>query len=128
MLSTNESDEVLEETPDDADAIINDDEDNLICERNLNADNYRLCKAKTTHDAVLGKIGASIAKKTLTATEVPQLDTRSLNAKLDDVARTIDLDFSTILAEQIKDPVLATNRSWIRKEFSPEPKTPKIQQ
>ena len=35
---------------------------------------------------------------------------------------------STILAEQIKDPVLGTVRSWSRKEFSLEPKTPKIQQ
>ena len=35
---------------------------------------------------------------------------------------------STILAEQINDPVLATVRSCIRKETSPEPKTPKVQQ
>ena len=97
-LSTNETDEVLEETPDDADAIINDDEDNLMSEINLNADNYRHCKAKATHDTVLGKIDASLAKKTLTATEVPQLDTRSIIAKLDDVAKTVDLDVSTILA------------------------------
>ena len=35
---------------------------------------------------------------------------------------------STILAEKIKDPVLGTVRSWIRKGISPEPKTPDIQQ
>ena len=56
------------------------------------------------------------------------MDTKSLNAKLDDVAKTIDLDLSTILAEQINGPVLGTDRSWIRKETSPEPKTPEIQQ
>ena len=35
---------------------------------------------------------------------------------------------SAILAEQIKDPVLGTVRSWIQKGTSPEPKTPEIQQ
>ena len=87
-----------------------------------------MCKAKAAHDAVLGKIDASLAKKPLTINEAPHLDTKSLIAKLDDVAKTVDLDISTILAEQIKDPVLGTVRSWIRKGISPEPKTPEIQQ
>ena len=56
------------------------------------------------------------------------MDTKSLIAKLDDVAKTVDLDVSTILAEQYKDPMLGTVRSWIRKRISPEPKTPEIQQ
>ena len=76
----------------------------------------------------MGKIDASLAKKPLTANEAPQLDTKSLIAKLDEVAKTIHLDVSTILAEQIKDPILGTVRSWIRKGISPEPKTPEIQQ
>ena len=100
----------------------------FFCEINTHADSYRLCRAKTAHDAVLGKIDASLAKKPLTATEAPHLDTRSLIAKLDEVAKTIDLDVSTILAEQIKDPVLGTVRSWIRKRTSSEPKYPEIQQ
>ena len=87
-----------------------------------------MCKAKAAHDAVLGKIDASLAKKTLTVNEAPHLDTKSLIAKLDDVAKTVDLFISTFLAEQIKDPVLGTVRSWIRKGISPEPKTPEIQQ
>ena len=74
------------------------------------------------------KIDASLAKKPLTANEAPHLDTKSLIAKLDEVAKTIDLDVSTILAVQIKDPVLGTVRSWLRKRISPEPKTPEIQQ
>ena len=45
-LSTNEGNDVLHEPSDDTAAIINDDEDNLICE--IIADNYRLCKAKPT--------------------------------------------------------------------------------
>ena len=128
-LSTNGDDDALTEAYDnDDDPIINDDEDNFICGVNTHADRYRLCKAKAAHDAVFGKIDASLAKKTLTATEAPHLDTKSLIAKLDEVAKTIDLDVSTKLAEQIKDPVLGTVRSWIRKGTLPEPKDPEIQQ
>ena len=87
-----------------------------------------MCKTKAAHDAVLGKFDTSLSKKPLTATEAPHLDTNYLIAKLDDVAKVIDLDVSTILAEQIKDPVLGTVRSWIRKRISAEPKTPEIQQ
>ena len=76
----------------------------------------------------MGKIDASLAKKPLTATEAPHLETKSLIAILDDIAKTVDLDVSTIQAEQIKDPVLRTIRSWIRKGSSPEPKFPEIQQ
>ena len=54
------------------------------------------------------------------------MDTKSLIGRLDEVAKTIALDVSTI--QQIKDPVLGTVRSWIRKGISPEPKDPKIQQ
>ena len=98
-LNTNEDDDALAEPHDDDDnPIIDDDEDNFIGEINTHADRYRLCKAKAAHDAVLGKIDASSAKKPLTATEAPHLDTKSFIAKLDEVAKTIDLDVSTILA------------------------------
>ena len=128
-LNTSEDDNTFEETYDnEGDAAVVDDEDNVICEMNTHANPYRLCKAKAAHDAVFGKIDASLAKKPLTANEVPHLDTKSLIAKLDDVAKTVDLDVSTILAEQIKDPVLGTVRSWIRRGISPDPKTPEIQQ
>ena len=127
-LNTNEDDDVIDELPDDAEAITDDDEDNIICEINTHVDHYRLCKARASHDAVLGKIDASLAKKPLTAIEAPHIGTKSLIAKLDEVAKTIDLHLSTILAEQIKDPLLGTVRSWIRKRISPEPKTPEIQQ
>ena len=56
------------------------------------------------------------------------MDTKSLIAKLDDVARNIDPDVSTLLAEQIKDPVIGTVRSWNRKTTSTETKDPEIQQ
>ena len=127
-LNTNEDDDVLDELPDDVDANTDDDEENIIFEINPNADNYRLCKTKAAHDAVLGKIDASLGKKPLTATEAPHLDTKSLIAKLDEVAKTIDLDVSTILAEQIKDPVLGIVRSWLHKGISPEAKSPETQQ
>ena len=40
----------------------------------------------------------------------------------------MDLDVSTILAEQIKDPVRGTVRSWVRKKISLDVKSPEIQQ
>ena len=126
-LNTNEDDDVLDKLPEDGSAIIYDDEDNLKCAVKLNTGNHRLCRAKEEHDAILGKIDAYLAKKTLIATEAPHLDTEALIAKLDGVAKTVDLDVSTILAEQIKKPVLGTARSWIRKGSSPKPKTLEFQ-
>ena len=126
--NTNEDDDALVESHDaDDNPIIDDAEDNFICGINTHADRYRLCKAKAAL-VVLGKIDASLAKKPLTATEAPHLDNKSLIAKLDEVAKTNDLDVSTILAEQNEDPVLGTVRSWIRKGTLPEPKDPEIQQ
>ena len=48
--------------------VTDDVEDKPICEMNVNADNYRLCNAKSAHDTVLRKTDASLAMKTLTAT------------------------------------------------------------
>ena len=86
-LNTSEDDNAFDETYDnEGDAAAVDDEDNLICEKNTHAEHYRWCKAKAAHNAVLGKIDASLAKKPLTVNEAPHLDTKSLIAKLDDVA------------------------------------------
>ena len=71
-LNTNEDDDTLDELhDDDDDAIIDDDEGNLICEINTHANLYRLCKTKAAHEAVLGKIDTSLAKKPLVAREAP---------------------------------------------------------
>ena len=61
-LNTDEDDDALGELPDDVDGITDDDEHDLICEINTHADQYRLSKTKTAHDAVLGKIDASLAR------------------------------------------------------------------
>ena len=122
-LNTNADNVALDELPDDAGEIPDDNENNPLCEMNLNA-NYRLRKGKTAHDAVLRKIDAPLAKKTLTTTEAPHLDTKALITKLDDVAKRVDLEVSTVLAEQIKYPVLGTVRSSLRKGTSPEVKSP----
>ena len=128
-LNTNEDDNAFDETQVDKDDATTDyDDDNLICEINTHANHYRLCKAKAAQGAVLRKIDASLARKPLTANETPHLDTKSLIAKLDDAAKTVDLDVSTILAEQIKDPVFGTVRSWLCRGISPEAKSPDIQQ
>ena len=92
------------------------------------ADNYRLCTAEAAHNIVLGKNDDSLAMMALTATESPHLDTNPLIEKPDDVAKTVNLDISWILAEQIKDRVLETVRSGIRKGISPATKSPDIQQ
>ena len=110
-MNTNEDKVSLGKLHDaDEDAITHDGEDILICGISTHADHYRLRKAKAAHDAILGKIDGALAKKTLAATEAPHLDTKSIMAKLDDIAKKIDLDVSTILAEQIKDLVLRTVR------------------
>ena len=70
-LTTNDDDDALDELSEDNGKVADDDEENLLCEINTHADHYRLCKAKAAHDAVLGKFYASLAKKTLTATEAP---------------------------------------------------------
>ena len=62
----------------------------------------------------------------MTNTEALHLDTKAPLSKLDEVAKIVDLDVSTILAEQIKDPVLGTVRSWIRKQICPNVKSPEI--
>ena len=77
---------------------------------------------------MLGKTDASLTKKCLTASDAPHLNTKSLIQKLDEIAKTVDLDVSTILAEQMKDPVLGTVRSWIRKNTPPDTESPEIQQ
>ena len=77
---------------------------------------------------MLGKPDASLVKNFLTTANAPHLDTKALIQKLDEVVKTVDLDVSTILAEQMKDPVLGTVRSWIRKNTPPDTKSPEIQQ
>ena len=99
-LNTDEDDDAFDELPDDVNAITDDNEDDLICEINRNADHYRLCKAKAAHYAVLGKVDASIAKKPLTGTEAPHLHTKPLIAKLDEV---------------VKQMILTCLRSWQNK-------------
>ena len=120
-LKTNEDNDALNDFTDD-------DEDKLTCEISLNADNYRLCTAKAAQNPVFGRIDASLVKKTLTAIEAPHLGTKSLITKLDDNAKTVDSDISTIPAEQIKDSILGTVRSWLRKGISPAAKSPEFQQ
>ena len=126
-MNTDEDNDALEDFPGDADAITDDDEDNLLNEINLNADNCRLCKAKEAHHAVLVRSFASLFKNKLTNMEASHLHTEYLTTKLDDVAKTVNLDVSTILAEQIRDPVLGTVRSRLRKGILPEAKSPETQ-
>ena len=94
------------------------EDDNIVCDISIQADQARVCQAKQAHDLVLGKTDALLAKKCLTAFDAPHLNTKALIQKLDEVAKTVDLDVSTILEEQMKDPVLGTVRPWIRNKHS----------
>ena len=77
---------------------------------------------------MLGKTDYSLVKNVSTTSDAPHLNTKALIQKLDNVAKTVDLDVSIILAEQMKDTVLSTVRSWIRKNTPPDTKSPEIQQ
>ena len=104
------------------------EDDNIVCDISIQADQARLCQGKQAHDLVLGKTDASLTKKCLTASDAPHLNTQALIQKLDEVAKTVDPDVSTILEEQMNDPVLGTVRYWIRKNTPPDIKSPEIQQ
>ena len=106
------------------------EDDNIVSVISIQADQDRLCQAKQAHDLDLehGKTDASLVKKRLTASDAPHPNTKALIQKLDEVAKTVDLGVSTILEEQMKDPVLGTVRSWIRKNAPPDTKSIEIQQ
>ena len=74
------------------------------------------------------KKDASLVRKFLTTSDAPHLNTKALIQKLDEVAKAVDLDVSNILKDQMKDPVLGTVRSWIRKNTPLYTKLPEIQQ
>ena len=114
-LSPSEDDTADSTSPDDDSHHLSTEDDNIVCDLSIQADQARLCQAKQAHNLALGKTDASLAKKCLAAYDAPDLDTEALIQKLDEVVKTVDLDVSTILEEQMKDPVLGTVRSWIRK-------------
>ena len=129
-LSLSEDDTADSMSPDDDSHHLSTDseDDNIVCDLSIQADQARLCQAKQAHDLMLGKTDASLAKKCLAASDAPHLDTKALIQKLDEFAKTVDLDVSTILEEQMKDPVFGTVRSWIRENTSRDVKLPEIQQ
>ena len=129
-LSPSEDDTADSTSPsDDSNHVSTDSKsDNILRDISIQAHQTRPCQAKQAHDLVLGKTDASLVQKLLTTSDAPHLDTKALIQKLDDVAKTVGLDVSTILAEQIKDPVLGTVRSWIRKNTPPDTKSAGIQQ
>ena len=102
------------------------EDDNIVCALSIQADQAQFCQAKQARDLVRGKTHASLAKKCRTASDAPHLNTEALIQKLDEVAKTVDLDVSTILEEQMKDPVFGTVRCWFRKNTPPDTKSPEI--
>ena len=129
-FSPSEDDAANSTSPGDAsNHVSTDSEDgNIVCDISIQADQARLCQAKQAHDLVLGKTDASLVKKFLTTSDAPHLNTKALIQKLDEVEKTVDFDVSTILEEQIKDPLFGTVRSWIGRDTPPDTKSPEIQQ
>ena len=52
---------------------------------------------------MLGRPDASLVKKLLTIRGARYVDTKALTQKRDEVAKALELDVSTILAEQVKE-------------------------
>ena len=104
---------------DDSCHISTDSEDeNIVSDNSIQADKPRLCPAKQAHELVFGKTDASLARKFLTP-DAPQLNTKALIKELDELAKTVDLDVSTILTEQMKDPIVGAVQTWIRRNTPP---------
>ena len=103
------------------------DEDDYVCEIKANS-HYRLCKARAAHDLVISDPDTLLAKKTLSTAAAPHLRTKDSITKMDDVAKVVDLEFPTILQEQLEDPVLSIVRSLIEGNTSPDLRAPKIRQ
>ena len=82
-------------SPDDSHHPSTDSEDDkIVCDISIQTNQAQLRQAKQAHDLVLGKTDASLAKKCLTAADAPHLHTKALIQKLDEVAKTVDLDVS----------------------------------
>ena len=94
---------------DDSRHISTDSEDgNIVCDISIQTDKHRPCQAKQAHELVLGKTDASLVKKLLTTSEAPHLNTMPLIEKLDEVAKAVNLDVWTILAEDGPSPWCCT--------------------
>ena len=70
---------------------IEEDEDDHHVKIDTRIYHYRLCRLNIAHDSVLGEIDALLTKKPLAITEAPQLNTKALIAKLDEVPRIVDI-------------------------------------
>ena len=99
--------------------LIDSHDDTIVCDISMQGDKTRPCRAKTAHKRVLGKTYVSLAQKLLRFSDSPHLNTKASIQKLDEVAKAVDFDVSTILVEQFKDPVLGAVCSWIRTNAPP---------
>ena len=120
-LSPSEDDKADSTSPgDDSNHVSTDSEDeNIVCDISIQADQARLCQAKQARNLVLGKIDDSLVKKCLTASDAPHLNTKALIQKLDEFAKTVDLDVSTNLEEQMKAQYLVLYVLGFVKTFLP---------
>ena len=84
-LSPSEDDTADSSSPGDESFNISTDseDDNIVCDVSIQAEQARLCQAKQAHDLVLGKTDALLIRKLLTTSDSPHLDTKASLQKLD---------------------------------------------
>ena len=113
---------------------INSDADDEACTDNqsheVNETNYEL----NTEDLTARNTGIPENAKAIehlslptNSTEKHKTPARELVSQLDKISKEVDLDVTTILQEQINDPVLSVVRRWIQTGNRPTPKSPELQ-
>ena len=106
------------------------DDEEDVAELNLSSGDHEFYRDKSTAKEKNNsqKVKRPLLNKSLDAEQFPHVDTKDLLQKLSDYSKIADLDITTLVAEQINDPVSQVVRSWVRNNNKPTTKTPERQQ
>ena len=101
-----------------------------VAELHLSSEDHEFYRDKSTakEKNISQKRERPLLNKNLDVEQFPHVDTKDLLQKLSDYSKTADLDITTLVAEQINDPVLQIVRAWVRNKNKPNTKTPEIHQ
>ena len=105
-----------------------DDEEDVV-ELHLSSEDHEFYRDKSTAKKIIHKKWKKpLLNKHLDVEQFPHVDVKDLLQKLSDYSKITHLDTTTLVAEQINDPVLQVVRTWVRNKNKPNTKTPEIQQ
>ena len=106
------------------------DDEEDVAELHLSSGDHEFYRDKSTAKEKNNsqKVERPLSNKSLDADQFPHVDTKDLLQKLSDDSKIANLDITTLVAEQINDPVLQVVRSWVTNNNKPTTKTPEIQQ